>query len=120
MSKGHPFFLYVALTIPHANNELKEKGMEVPSDEPYSKEPWPQAEKNKAAMITRLDDSVGKIMTRLKELGLDENTVVFFSRDKGPHKEGGVDPKLKARDTCAIKRDVRRRNWVPVVGGRAG
>ena len=108
MSKGRPFFLYVAFTIPHANNELKEKGMEVPSDEPYAKEPWPQAEKNKAAMITRLDDSVGKIMTRLKELGLDENTVVFFSSDNGPHKEGGVDPKFfeSSGPLRGIKRDV--------------
>src|SRR6185369_438122 len=108
ISKGRPFFLYVAFTIPHANNELKEKGMEVPSDEPYSKEAWPQAEKNKAAMITRLDDSVGKIMTRLKELGLDENTVVFFSSDNGPHKEGGVDPKFfeSSGPLRGIKRDV--------------
>ena len=39
---GQPFFLYLAFTIPHANNELKNKGMEVPDDAPYTHEEWPQ------------------------------------------------------------------------------
>ncbi len=42
-NKAQPFFLYLAYTTPHANNEAGKQGMEVPSDEPYSKEPWPQA-----------------------------------------------------------------------------
>ena len=61
-NKYRPFFLYLAYTIPHANDELGQKtgnGMEVPTDAPYSNEPWPQVEKNKAAMITRLDTDVG-------------------------------------------------------------
>jgi arylsulfatase A len=47
-------------------------------------------------------------MGRLKELGLDENTVVFFSSDNGPHKEGGVDPKFfeSSGPLRGIKRDV--------------
>jgi len=93
-NKDNPFFLYLAYTIPHANNELgraKGNGMEVPSDEPYSNESWPQVEKNTAAMVTRMDNDIGKIMTLLKELGLDENTIVFFSSDNGPHEEGGHD-----------------------------
>jgi arylsulfatase A-like enzyme len=57
-----PFFLYLPVTIPHANNEEKPNGQQVPSDEPYSKEEWPQTEKNFAAMITRLDSGVGQIM----------------------------------------------------------
>lgn len=90
-----PFFLYVAYTIPHANNELGRKtgnGMEVPSDAPYSGENWPQPEKNKAAMITRMDTDIGKILGTLKAMKIDTNTVIFFSSDNGPHKEGGVDP----------------------------
>jgi len=93
-NKNNPFFLYLAYTIPHANNELgraKGNGMEVPSDEPYSNESWPQVEKNTAAMVTRMDNDIGKIMKLLKELGLDENTIVFFSSDNGPHQEGGHD-----------------------------
>ena len=93
--RGKPFFLYLAYTIPHANNELGQvqgNGMEVPSDAPYSQEPWPQAQKNHAAMITRLDADVGRIMKRLAELGLDKDTLVFFTSDNGPHQEGGADP----------------------------
>jgi arylsulfatase A-like enzyme len=92
-NKAGPFFLYLAYTIPHANNEAgKIDGMEVPSDEPYSKEAWPQPQKNQAAMITRMDTDIGRIMQRLRELGLDENTVVFFTSDNGPHQEGGGSP----------------------------
>ncbi len=94
-NKAKPFFLYYAVTIPHANNErgkLEKNGMEVPSDEPYSKEPWPQPQKNHAAMITYLDRDIGKLMDRLRELGLEEDTIVVFSSDNGPHREGGGDP----------------------------
>jgi len=106
-----PFFLYFADIIPHANNEEATRsgnGMQVPSDGPYSDEPWPQVEKNKAAMITRLDADVGKVMEKLKELKLDENTIVFFSSDNGPHKEGGVDPNFfeSAGPFRGIKRDL--------------
>jgi arylsulfatase A-like enzyme len=92
VSKYKPFFLYLAYTIPHANNEMKERGMEVPSDEPYSKENWPQPEKNKAAMITRLDRDIGAILAELQRHRIDSNTLVFFSSDNGPHQEGGVKP----------------------------
>jgi arylsulfatase A-like enzyme len=92
INQKYPFFLYLAYTIPHANNELKDKGMEVPNDAPYSKEDWPQQEKNKAAMISRLDADVGKILAKLKQLKLDQDTIVFFSSDNGPHQEGGVNP----------------------------
>jgi arylsulfatase A-like enzyme len=92
-NKAKPFFLYLAYTIPHANNEAgKIEGMEVPSDEPYTKEPWPQPQKNHAAMITRMDRDIGRILERLRELGLEENTIVFFSSDNGPHQEGGGNP----------------------------
>jgi arylsulfatase A-like enzyme len=91
-NKANPFFLYYATTVPHANNEKTRatgEGNEVPSDEPYSKEDWPQAEKNKAAMITRMDADVGKLLAKLKELRLEKDTVVIFSSDNGPHQEGG-------------------------------
>ena len=91
-NKGRPFFLYFAPTLPHANNEAKKEGMEIPSDAPYSGKSWPQPQKNHAAMITRLDADVGRILDKLQELKLDENTVVFFTSDNGPHREGGGDP----------------------------
>jgi arylsulfatase A-like enzyme len=106
-----PFFLYLAYIIPHANNEEGRRsgnGMQVPTDAPYSGEPWPQVEKNKAAMITRLDAYVGRLMDKLKELKMDENTVVLFSSDNGPHKEGGADPNFfqSAGPLRGIKRDL--------------
>ena len=90
--KDNPFFLYLALTIPHANNEAGNKGMEVPSLEPYAGKDWPEPQKGHAAMITRMDGDVGRLMAKLKELGLDNNTLVMFTSDNGPHKEGGADP----------------------------
>ncbi|HSU54123.1 MAG TPA: sulfatase-like hydrolase/transferase, partial [Candidatus Dormibacteraeota bacterium] len=64
-----PFFLYLALITPHANDEEGQRtgnGMQVPSDAPYSDQPWPQVEKNKAAMITRMDADIGRLMDKLK------------------------------------------------------
>ena len=63
--------------------------MEIPSDAPYSDKPWPQPEKNRAAMVTLLDRDVGQIMAVLKQLNLDQNTLLIFTSDNGPHNEGG-------------------------------
>jgi arylsulfatase A-like enzyme len=109
-SKG-PFFLYLAYTVPHANNErgaAEGNGIEVPSDAPYSDRPWPAAQKNYAAMITRMDADIGRIMKRLRDLGIDDHTIVFFSSDNGPHKEGGADPTFfrSAGPLRGIKRDL--------------
>src|SRR5262249_11707157 len=108
VSMQRPFFLYLPYTIPHAHNELKDRGMEVPSDEPYTKENWPQPEKNKAAMITRLDRDVGLLLAQLHRQRLESNTVIFFTSDNGPHREGGVDPAFfhSAGPWRGIKRDL--------------
>jgi arylsulfatase A-like enzyme len=94
-NKGNPFFLYLAYTIPHANNEhwlIKQHGMEVPDYDIYKDKDWPDAQKGHAAMISRMDRDIGNLFSRLRELGIDENTIVMFSSDNGPHKEGGNDP----------------------------
>ncbi len=91
-NKSKPFFLYLPFTIPHANNEAGKAGMEVPNDVPYSSMDWPAAQKHHAAMITRLDHSVGRIVDLLRRLDIDKHTLVMFSSDNGPHKEGGADP----------------------------
>jgi arylsulfatase A-like enzyme len=90
--KGRPFFLYLTYTTPHANNEAGQNGMEVPSLGQYADKDWPPPQKGHAAMITRMDGDIGKVMAKLFEFGLDENTLVIFSSDNGPHKEGGADP----------------------------
>ena len=92
--KDRPFFLYLAYTLPHANNEAGKKGMEVPDYGPYASQDWPEPEKGRAAMITRLDGYVGRLLAQLTELGLDRQTIVFFSSDNGPHAEGGSNPQF--------------------------
>jgi arylsulfatase A-like enzyme len=91
-NQHRPFFLYLAYTIPHANNEAGRNGMEVPSLEPYANKDWPDPQKGHAAMITRMDGDIGRLLDLLQSLGLDEKTLVLFSSDNGPHKEGGADP----------------------------
>ena len=92
-NSGNPFFLYFAPTIPHVNNEAGLEGLEVPSDEPYSSRDWPQQLKNYAAMVSRLDRDVGRIMSLLKHLGLDDNSIVIFTSDNGPEPPvHGFDP----------------------------
>lgn len=95
--KDGPFFLYLAYTIPHANNErggATGDGMETPDYGAYADKPWPQPQKGHAALVSRLDRDVGTLTEKLKDLGLDENTVVFFASDNGTHKEGGADPQF--------------------------
>jgi arylsulfatase A-like enzyme len=82
--------------------------LEVPNDQPYGDRPWPQVEKNFAAMVTALDTHVGRVMAQLKKNALDEDTVVLFASDNGPHAEGGQDPKFfaSAGGLRGIKRDL--------------
>jgi len=93
--KGKPFFVYYALNIPHANNEgggekrIERNGMRVPDWGSHANLDMPDQEKGFARMIDYIDRDVGNIMTLLKELGIDDNTMVMFSSDNGPHQEGG-------------------------------
>jgi len=77
-----PFFLYVAYTVPHFN-------LEVPTTDPYTEKPWPEKAKIFAAMITRMDSHVGRILGLLKKFGIDDNTIVFFTSDNGGAGGGG-------------------------------
>lgn len=90
-----PFFLYYALNIPHANNEgggekrINRNGMRVPSFGGFANRDWPAQEKGFAQMINYIDQDIGKILKTLKARGIDDNTIVMFSSDNGPHQEGG-------------------------------
>jgi arylsulfatase A-like enzyme len=91
-NRAKPFFLYYAATTPHANNERSRAlgdGNEVPDYGIYADKPWNDSTKGHAAMITRFDRDVGALMAQVKKLGLDERTLVIFSSDNGPHREGG-------------------------------
>ena len=95
--KDKPFFLYLPFTIPHGK-------FQVPSQDPYANEDWPAQWKNIAAMITRMDKDIGRLMALLKELKLDDNTLVFFASDNG----AGYQPKFfrSSGPLRGMKRDM--------------
>ena len=109
-NKDKPFFLFYPNTIPHAElllpeENLKEfrgkflpekvfKGAE-PGSQNFRNGPYgTQSESHAAfaAMVTLLDQQVGEVVAKLKELGLEKNTIIIFTSDNGPHLEGGADP----------------------------
>ena len=93
-NKARPFFLYWAMVIPHANNErgkILGDGAHVPDYGLYKDKDWPNQDKGQAAMISRLDSYVGRMMDQLKALGIADNTLVIFSSDNGPHDESKHD-----------------------------
>jgi len=106
--KNEPFFLYLALVVPHANNEAGSKGQEVPDYGIYADKDWPEPQKGTAAMISRMDADIGEMMDALKQHGIDENTIMFFTSDNGPHSEGGNDPQFFDSNGSlqGIKRDL--------------
>ena len=94
-NQDKPFFLYLALTIPHANNEgtrATGHGQEVPDYGIYRDKPWSDQDKGQAAMISRMDRDLGRLLDKLAELEIDQDTVVMFSSDNGHHDEGGNSP----------------------------
>lgn len=100
-NKNRPFFLYMPVIIPHVALQVPEDSLKEYTalgwdDPPYDGGkgylPHPTPRAAYAAMISRLDRQVGELMNLLKELGLDDNTIVFFSSDNGTtHNVGGVD-----------------------------
>ena len=82
-----PFFLLLNFKIPDTN-------VMVPSDAPFSEEPWSQAEKNRAAFIARLDNYVGQLRDQLNLLRMTNNVVIFFASATTPKKSSDSDPKF--------------------------
>jgi arylsulfatase A len=74
--KNHPFFLYYSVTLPHGINQINDQGS-------YQNQPWTEQEKNYAAMVSRLDSDVGRLLALLKKLKLDEKTLVILAGDNG-------------------------------------
>jgi len=96
--KEDPFFLYLPYTPPHGKYE-------VPDNSLYINQPWDEKVKNYAAMITRMDADVGDLLALLKELKIDENTIVFYTSDHGPNRPFLKD--LKSNEPFrGIKRQV--------------
>lgn len=74
--RDRPFFAYIPVTLPHGK-------LDVPDATAYADRPWPQPVKNYAAMVSRLDRDVGRLLQLLRDLRLEENTLVFFASDNG-------------------------------------
>jgi arylsulfatase A-like enzyme len=79
-NKDRPFFCYAAWTPPHGDYVI-------PEDPVFSGKPWPEEIKNYAAMVALADRDVGRVMQKLKDLGIDDRTLVIFSSDNGANPE---------------------------------
>lgn len=99
-NRERPFFLYLPFTIPHLSIQVPDESLaeykdKLPEEEyrhtSYLKHPAPRA--GYAAMVSHMDKAVGQVMDLVKELGLDERTIVLFTSDNGPLFErfGGTD-----------------------------
>ena len=108
-NKDNPFFLFYPSVIPHAELFAPEEYMVQFRNKFLPEKEYAGTDEGErfrlgaygsqceshaafAAMVTLLDEQVGEIVETLKELGLDENTLVIFTSDNGPHLEGGADP----------------------------
>ena len=79
-NKDRQFFCYAAWTPPHGDYVI-------PDNTQYSEEPWPETVRNYAAMVGLIDKDVGRLLQKIKDLGIDDNTLVIFSSDNGANKE---------------------------------
>jgi len=103
-NRDRPFFLYLPFTIPHVALQVPEDSL-AEYEGAFPDTPYPGADVTccsylphrtphaaYAAMISRMDRDVGRVLGLVAELGLDEDTVVFFTSDNGPSWVGGADP----------------------------
>ncbi|GAB3179380.1 sulfatase-like hydrolase/transferase [Telluribacter humicola] len=135
-----PFFLYLAYDTPHAGLQvpaspypaggglkggIQWKGkagsfINTVSDTidyyihpDYASKDWPDEQKRHATMVRRIDDSIGDLMQLLKDLDIDENTLVIFTSDNGPHTESyGYGPyKPTFFDSYGVMDGIKRDVW---------
>jgi len=94
-----PFFLYFPSVVPHVSIQVPDDSLAqytgTLDDDVYLGDrgylPHPEPRAGYAAMITRMDRDMGRILDLLDELGLADNTIVMFSSDNGPTFNGGTD-----------------------------
>ncbi|MFI1653488.1 sulfatase-like hydrolase/transferase [Streptomyces sp. NPDC020472] len=84
---SEPFLLFLTPNVPHAPSDI-------PDSSAYADRTWTAANKGHAAQVSYFDSLVGKVVDRLRELGLEQDTIVLVTSDNGPHEEGGVNPDL--------------------------
>ena len=116
--KDKPFFAMLTYTLPHAELNLPHDSIYHMYENMFEETPYiaggkgyHDSEKPRAsfaAMVSLLDKYVGDIMKELEVLGIEENTILFFTSDNGPHMEGGADPKFfnSSGPLRGVKRDL--------------
>lgn len=98
--RDRPFFLYLAFTIPHLALQVPDEELTAYSfpETPYLGRqgylPHPRPRAAYAGMISRMDKHVGRVMSLLRELGIDSSTMVVFTSDNGTTYTGGADPRF--------------------------
>ncbi len=103
-NRDRPFFCYIPSTIPHTellvpDDSLREYAGRWPEPNPYVTERKHYSDQLQpraafAAMVSRLDREVGRLLDLLEELNLDEQTILFFTSDNGGQGGGGPDPEF--------------------------
>lgn len=108
-NKDKPFFALLTYILPHAELTNPDDSIAAMYDQKFPEKPYKGVDSGSnykdggyastshpkadfAAMITRFDAYVGEVVSLLKELGLEKNTMVMITSDNGPHREGGADP----------------------------
>ncbi len=139
-SKDKPFFLYLAHDTPHAGLQVAAKsypeGMGVDGGmqwigkpgqyintadgevdtyihPEYAEKDWPEVHQRFASMVRRIDDSMGDLLQLLKDLEIDEQTLIVFTSDNGPHHEsygyGDYAPTLF--ESFGVMNGTKRDTW---------
>ncbi len=97
-NKDRPFFAYACWTPPHGKYVIPDAGA-------FKGKEWPETVRNYAAMVALMDHDTGRLLALLKELGIDDNTLVIFTSDNGPNGEF-IKPLNSAAGLRGIKRDL--------------
>lgn len=120
-NKKKPFFIYFATTLPHAelrapksdlSQYLDENGKSLYKEVPFAGKSNYGATNvpfaTYAAMVSQLDRQIGELISLLEKNGISKNTIIVFTSDNGPHKEGGYDPNYfnSNGNLRGIKRDL--------------
>jgi arylsulfatase A len=77
--RSRPFFVYLATNVPHYPLEVADSYAQ-----PYREMGFDEKTSRTYGMITNLDENVGRLLDRLKEWGLEDDTIVIFMSDNGP------------------------------------
>lgn len=102
-NKERPFFMYWATPIPHVALQAPQRWVDYYIKKFGDEEPYLSGGKNRyfshknphaayAAMVSYLDENIGKLVQQLKDAGIYENTLIVFTSDNGPSYAGGADP----------------------------